>query len=121
MNKGRLSFAEAASIEKGSPRGPRHSAAEDVHAIIMGSSFAALGVVMLKAAGIVTGGVAGIALILSYLTNWSVGPLFFVLNIPFFAIAQRTLGWVFTLKSLATTALLTTFTLLMPGWLHSPA
>ncbi len=100
------------------PRGPRHSAAEDVHALLMGASFAALGVVMLKSAGVVTGGVAGIALILSYLTHWKVGPLFFALNLPFFILAQRTLGWVFTLKSLATTALLSIFTLVMPGWLH---
>jgi len=99
-------------------KGPRHTAAEDVHAILMGSSFAALGVVMLKSAGLVTGGVAGVALIFSYLTHWPVGPLFFALNLPFFIIAQRTLGWVFTLKSLATTALLSVFTLVMPGWLH---
>jgi uncharacterized membrane-anchored protein YitT (DUF2179 family) len=98
--------------------GPRHSLAEDAHAILMGSSFAALGVVMLKAAGLVTGGVAGIALIASYLTHWPVGPLFFALNLPFFVIAQRALGWTFTLKSLATTALLSVFTLVMPGWLH---
>jgi uncharacterized membrane-anchored protein YitT (DUF2179 family) len=84
----------------------------------MGASFAALGVVMLKSAGVVTGGVAGIALILSDLTHWKVGPLFFALNLPFFILAQRTLGWVFTLKSLATTALLSIFTLVMPGWLH---
>ncbi len=100
------------------PAGPRHSAAEDVHALLMGSSFAALGVVMLKAAGVVTGGVAGIALILAYLTHWKVGPLFFALNLPFFILAQRTMGWTFTLKSLATTALLSVFTLVMPGWLH---
>jgi uncharacterized membrane-anchored protein YitT (DUF2179 family) len=100
------------------PTGPRHSVAEDIHAILMGSSFAALGVVMLKSAGVVTGGVAGIALILAYLTHWKVGPLFFALNLPFFILAQRTLGWTFTLKSLATTALLSIFTLVMPGWLH---
>ena len=92
--------------------------AEDVHAILMGSSFAALGVVMLKSAGVVTGGVAGIALIFAYLTHWPVGPLFFGLNLPFFVLAQRTLGWTFTLKSLATTGLLSVFTVVMPGWLH---
>jgi uncharacterized membrane-anchored protein YitT (DUF2179 family) len=110
-----------ADHKAGIARGPRHSAAEDVHALLMGSSFAALGVVMLKSAGLVTGGVAGIALIGSYLLGWPVGPLFFALNLPFFIIAQRTLGWTFTLKSLATTALLSVFTLVMPGWLHIAA
>jgi uncharacterized membrane-anchored protein YitT (DUF2179 family) len=92
--------------------------AEDIHALLMGSSFAALGVVLLKAAGLVTGGVAGVALILSYLTRAPVGPLFFALNLPFFVLAQRTLGWTFTLKSVLTTGLLTLLTLVMPQWLH---
>lgn len=86
--------------------------------MLIGSSFAALGVVMLKSAGLVTGGVAGIALILAYSTHWPVGPLFFALNLPFFIIAQRTMGWTFTLRSLATTGLLSFFTVVMPGWLH---
>jgi uncharacterized membrane-anchored protein YitT (DUF2179 family) len=102
----------------GVAQGPRHSVAEDVHALLMGASFAALGVVLLKSAGLVTGGVAGIALIGSYVTGWPVGPLFFALNLPFFILAQRALGWTFTLKSLVTTALLSGFTLVMPGWLH---
>ncbi len=105
-------------MPKSQPLGPRHSPAEDIHAILMGSSFAGLGVVMLKTAGVVTGGVAGIALILAYLSHWPVGPLFFALNLPFFVLAQRTLGSTFTLKSLATTALLSLFTLVMPRWLH---
>jgi uncharacterized membrane-anchored protein YitT (DUF2179 family) len=97
---------------------PRHSLAEDIHALLMGASFAAFGVVMLKAAGLVTGGIAGVSLILSYLFKLPVGPLFFALNLPFFIVAQRTMGWPFTLKSLATTALLSVFTLLMPQWIH---
>ncbi len=97
---------------------PRHSPVEDVHAILLGASFAGFGVVMLKAAGLVTGGVAGLALIGSYLSGWPVGPLFFVFNLPFFILAQRTLGWTFTLKSLVTTALLSVFTLVMPRWLQ---
>jgi uncharacterized membrane-anchored protein YitT (DUF2179 family) len=97
---------------------PRHSLAEDIHALLMGASFAAFGVVLLKAAGLVTGGIAGVSLILSYLFKLPVGPLFFALNLPFFILAQRTLGWTFTLKSLATTGLLSVFTFLMPQWIH---
>src|SRR5271155_335403 len=68
---------------------PRHTPAEDVYAILIGSSFSAFGVVMLHMAGLVTGGVAGLALIGSYLSGYSVGALFFVLNLPFLVLGQR--------------------------------
>jgi uncharacterized membrane-anchored protein YitT (DUF2179 family) len=95
----------------------RHTAIEDVHALLIGSSFIAVGLTLLKAAGLVTGGVAGVALILSYLGGWPVGVVFFVLNIPFYVLAQRTLGWVFTFKTLATNLLLAGLAWGMPYWL----
>lgn len=95
----------------------RHTPLEDVHALLIGSSFIAVGLTLLKAAGLVTGGVAGVALIISYLTSWPVGAVFFVLNIPFYVLAQRTLGWAFTGKTLATNLLLAGLAFGMPSWL----
>jgi uncharacterized membrane-anchored protein YitT (DUF2179 family) len=95
----------------------RHTAFEDVHALLIGSSFIAVGLTLLKAAGLVTGGVAGVALILSYLGGWPVGVVFFVLNLPFYVLAQRTLGWTFTFKTLATNLLLAGLAWGMPSWL----
>jgi uncharacterized membrane-anchored protein YitT (DUF2179 family) len=95
----------------------RHTPIEDVHALLIGSSFIAVGLTLLKAAGLVTGGIAGVALIVSYLTHWPVGVLFFLLNIPFYLLAQRTLGWVFTGKTLVTNLLLAGLALGMPAWL----
>lgn len=95
----------------------RHTPLEDVHALLIGSSFIAVGLTLLKAAGLVTGGVAGVALIISYLTSWPVGAVFFVLNIPFYILAQRTLGWAFTGKTLATNLLLAGLAFGMPSWL----
>lgn len=95
----------------------RHSALEDVHALLIGSSFIAVGLTLLKAAGLVTGGVAGVALIISYLSDWPVGIIFFVLNLPFYVLAQRTLGWAFTFKTLATNLLLAGLAWGMPHWL----
>jgi uncharacterized membrane-anchored protein YitT (DUF2179 family) len=95
----------------------RHSWAEDVHALLVGSSFAAVGVVLLKSAGLITGGVAGIALTLAYLTHWPVGVLFFGITVPFFAVFQPRMGWRFTLRSVAVTGALAVFTALVPGWL----
>ncbi|ATC23999.1 YitT family protein [Caulobacter vibrioides] len=95
----------------------RHSALEDIHALLIGSSFIAVGLTLLKAAGLVTGGVAGVALIISYLSDWPVGVVFFVLNLPFYVLAQRTLGWAFTFKTLATNLLLAGLAWGMPHWL----
>lgn len=96
----------------------QHSLAEDLHALLIGSSFAAFGLVILKAAGLVTGGVAGVALIVSYVTGWPVGLLFVAINLPFFLLAQKRMGLGFTLKSLATMAALAVFSGLMPNWIH---
>ncbi|MEG3162378.1 YitT family protein [Sphingomonas sp. LB2R24] len=97
---------------------PPHSPAEDLHALALGSSLAAFGLVMLKAAGLVTGGVAGMALILSYRTGIQVGVLFVVLNVPFFLLARQRMGWTFTMKSFATMIALAAFAAAMPGWLR---
>jgi uncharacterized membrane-anchored protein YitT (DUF2179 family) len=95
----------------------RHTPIEDLHALLIGSSFIAVGLTLLKTAGLVTGGVAGVALIVSYLTNWPVGTVFLVLNIPFYVLAQRTMGWAFTGKTLATNLLLAGLAFGMPHWL----
>lgn len=95
-----------------------HSRIEDAHALLMGSSFVAFGLVMLKAAGLVTAGVAGIALVLSYALAWPIGPLFVAINLPFFLFAQRSMGVTFTIKSLGAMTILATLARLMPLWLH---
>lgn len=109
--------SSAAMTTSASPPLPsRHHWLEDGHALLMGVSFSAFGLVLLKAAGLVTGGVAGMALVISYLTGWPVGPLFAALSAPFFILAQRRLGLAFTIKSLVTVLALAGFTSLMPSW-----
>jgi uncharacterized membrane-anchored protein YitT (DUF2179 family) len=97
---------------------PRHSLPEDIYAFLIGSSLCAFGVMLLKMAGLVTGGVAGLALIGSYVSGLPVGALFFLINLPFLVLAQRTLGWRFAIKSAITVALLSIFTVLIPHWLQ---
>lgn len=97
---------------------PRHSRLEDVHALLLGSSFAAFGLVMLNAAGLVTGGVAGIALIMAYTTGLPIGFLFVIINLPFFLLAQRRMGWPFTLKSLISMLALAGLSHFIPTWLR---
>ena len=95
----------------------RHTPIEDLHALLIGTSFIAVGLTLLKTAGLVTGGIAGIALIVSYLGGWPVGVVFFVLNLPFYVFAQRALGWAFAFKTLAVNVALTGLTLALPHWL----
>jgi uncharacterized membrane-anchored protein YitT (DUF2179 family) len=94
----------------------RHTLAEDVYAILIGASLSAFGIVILHAAGLVTGGVAGLALTISYLTGIPVGTLFFVINLPFLVLAQRTMGWNFAIRSAITVTLLSGLTWTIPHW-----
>jgi uncharacterized membrane-anchored protein YitT (DUF2179 family) len=79
----------------------KHTLLEDVYAFAIGVSFVALGLVFLKSVGLVTGGVAGIALLISYVVPLPVGVLFILINIPFFLVVGRAMGHVFMLKTLA--------------------
>jgi len=77
----------------------RHTLFEDIYAFFIGCTFIVLGIVFLKAAGLVTGGVAGIALLVSYLIPWPVAVLFMLINIPFFALAWPAMVKAFTIKT----------------------
>ncbi|SEM44953.1 Uncharacterised 5xTM membrane BCR, YitT family COG1284 [Sphingomonas gellani] len=81
------------------PLGRPHSAAEDAYALAIGCILLVLGLVFLKAAGLVTGGVAGVALLLSYLVPLPAGVLFTLINIPFFVFAHRVMGMRFAVKT----------------------
>jgi uncharacterized membrane-anchored protein YitT (DUF2179 family) len=72
---------------------------------------------MLKAAGLVTAGAAGIALVLSYAMAWPIGPLFVAINLPFFLLAQKSMGVTFTIKSFGAMFILAALARFMPLWL----
>lgn len=83
----------------------RHSVVEDVLGMVTGTFTVSLGLFLLKASGAVTGGTAGLALLLSYMGGLPFGLLFFAVNIPFFALAVWKKGWDFTLRTMAAVAL----------------
>ncbi len=92
----------------------QHSAFEDAQAIITGALFIALGVAMFAQAGLLTGGTAGLAFLIHYATGWRFGVVFFVINLPFYFLALRAMGWAFTLKTFCAIAALSLFSELMP-------
>ncbi|MCB5409685.1 YitT family protein [Pseudogemmobacter faecipullorum] len=98
-----------------SPR--RYSRFEDLQGIIIASAQAALGIFLLRAAGLVTGGTAGTALVLSYLMGWNFSLTFFALNLPFFAFAWLARGPVFFCKNIATVTAVSLMTEAMKPYL----
>ena len=96
------------------PSASRHSAFEDAQAIVTGALFIALGVAMFARAGLLTGGTAGLAFLIHYATGWRFGVVFFVINVPFYFLALRTMGRAFTLKTFCAIAALSLFSELMP-------
>ncbi|ETI63656.1 MULTISPECIES: YitT family protein [Sphingobium] len=91
-----------------------HSLAEDGYAIAIGCAFIALGLMLLKQANLVTGGMAGIALLVSYLVPWSPATLFILINIPFFLFGGRAMGLAFGLKTLFANVAIMALGLMMP-------
>ena len=90
-----------------------HTVLEDVQGLSIGLLTAATGLVILTHLGFLTGQTAGLALIVSYLTGWSFGLVFTLVNLPFYAFAWKRLGAEFTLKSLACVVILS----LLVDWL----
>jgi uncharacterized membrane-anchored protein YitT (DUF2179 family) len=98
-----------------------HSLAEDGYAIVIGCAFIAMGVMLLKQAGLVTGGMAGIALLLSYLAPYPPATLFLLINLPFFLFAGRSMGLVFGLKTLFANLAIMAMGLVLPAALRIAA
>ena len=96
------------------PAASQHTVFEDAQAILTGALFIALGVAMFARAGLLTGGTAGLAFLIHYATGWRFGVVFFVINLPFYLLALRALGWTFTVKTFCAVAALSVFSELMP-------
>ncbi|PTQ11533.1 hypothetical protein CLG96_08855 [Sphingomonas oleivorans] len=98
----------------GESRSIRHSPAEDAHALLLSTSFIAVGLFLLHAAGLTTGGLAGIALLASYFVALPAGMLFVLLNIPFYFFAWRGLGMAFAIKTMIVSLLIGGMALMLP-------
>lgn len=95
----------------------RHSWLEDLQALLIGTLLVSLAVTLFRQAGLLSGGTAGLAFLLHYLGGWSFGTAFFVINLPFYGIAWRTMGRAFALRTLAAVALLAVMSDGLPRYL----
>lgn len=90
----------------GKPDAPRaHSRLEDVVATLIGTYIASLGVFLLHTGGAVTGGTAGLSLLLSYASGWSFAALFLLVNVPFLALGVWQRGVAFGVRTLVAVGL----------------
>ncbi|MEH6823609.1 MAG: YitT family protein [Motiliproteus sp.] len=78
---------------------PSHSHFEDLFALVSGTLFVTLGVYLFTQQGLLTGGTAGLALLLTHLTGLSFGKVFFIINLPFYWLAWKQMGWRFCLNT----------------------
>ncbi len=93
---------------------PQHSLFEDAQGIAFGTAMCGFGVHLLTAAGLVTGQTAGLAVLISYASGWAFGPVFFVVNLPFYWLALRRMGVAFTVKTFLAVGLLALVTTALP-------
>ena len=89
-----------------------HSLFEDILAIFTGTVLVSLGVSMFNQVGLLTGGTAGLAFLIHYGTGVAFGWAFFLLNLPFYWLAFKRMGWRFTLKTFCSVGLVS----LLSGW-----
>jgi uncharacterized membrane-anchored protein YitT (DUF2179 family) len=92
----------------------RHGFLEDAQALLVGTLLVALSVVFLRHAGLLTGGTAGIALLVHYATGMAFGLVYFLISIPFYIFAVRAMGWEFTVKTFVSVALLSIYSEWLP-------
>nr|WP_314709351.1 YitT family protein [uncultured Comamonas sp.] len=95
-----------------------HTTLEDAAAIVTGVLMISVGVALFKQAGLVTGGMAGLAFALHYASDVGFGVWFFILNLPFYWLAVKKMGWAFTFKTFCAVGLLAVVSELQPYFLQ---
>lgn len=95
-----------------------HRPHEDVKALLTGTAFVALGLMMFRHAGLLAGGTAGMALWLHYATGMDFSLTLLLVNLPFYVFAWVRMGAAFTLKTFTAVSLLAAMSWLLPQGLH---
>ncbi|MCG6658287.1 YitT family protein [Halomonas campisalis] len=94
-----------------------HRHYEDIMAMLVGTLFVALGVTLYTQALLLTGSTAGMAFLLQYATGWRFGVWFFLINLPFYYLAIKRMGWSFTLRTFVAIGLVSLFSELTGKWI----
>jgi uncharacterized membrane-anchored protein YitT (DUF2179 family) len=95
----------------------RHRLYEDVLAMISGTMFVSLGTLIYTETMLTVGSSAGLALLLSYVSGWGFGLIFFIVNLPFYILAVKRMGWAFTFRTFTAVALVSILSKLNSQWI----
>lgn len=96
----------------------RHTLLEDVQGLGFGVFACSVGLVFLSHLGFITGQMAGLSLIISYVTGWSFGVVFWVANLPFYWFTYKRLGLRFTIKSAICVGTLSVMVDILPQYIQ---
>ena len=100
------------------PTAQQHSLLEDLQALFSATLMIALAINLYKTAGLLTGGTAGLGFLLSYASPISFGVGYFLINLPFYVLAFKRMGWAFTLRTLCAVSLVALLVELTNHWLQ---
>ncbi|MGX9419032.1 YitT family protein [Vibrio sp. RC27] len=92
----------------------KHSIKEDFIALLTGTFLVAQGIMFLHQAELITGGTAGLALLLSQVLPVSFGWIYFSVNVPFYIMAWKRFGSAFALNTLFACFLVSLFSDMLP-------
>jgi uncharacterized membrane-anchored protein YitT (DUF2179 family) len=95
-----------------------HTLWEDAMALAMGTLLVALGLALYQEARLLTGSSAGIALLTQYATGAPFGVTFWLINLPFYALAFWRFGLPFTLRTFIAVGLISALSKLTPQWVE---
>ncbi|ANX12375.1 hypothetical protein ABE41_010160 [Fictibacillus arsenicus] len=87
--------------------------------IILGLFLTAAGIKLLTVHSLTFGGTAGVATLGTFMTEWSWGILFLIVNLPFFVLSIKKLGWTFSLSTFLCILLISVISDLM-DFVHFP-
>lgn len=100
------------------PKDSVHSLLDDAQGMLTGIIILSIGVVLFKSAGIYSGGTTGLALILYYFTDYPLGIMLILVNLPFYFLAYFRMGIFFTIKSILVVALLSLAVSIVPDFIY---
>jgi len=99
-----------------SVNGAHHRLYEDLAAMALGTMLVSFGTMIYAQSLLLVGSMAGLALLLQYATGAGFWLLFFVLNLPFYVLAWKRMGWQFTLRTFIAVCIVCVMTRWMSDW-----
>ncbi|QJR80447.1 YitT family protein [Alteromonas pelagimontana] len=91
-----------------------HSVLEDIFALVCAGLFVAFGVHLFQSQDLMIGGAAGLALLSTYAFDLDFGMLFFLINLPFYALAWTRISKRFTINTFISVSTVSLLTELIP-------